>query len=309
MEQTSKLPRVAMGSCLIESLQSASPLKIQFKRGYEEKDCVKLVLAPDELRCAMEGGESICFKGTRGKSDAVICTGAKTFRLKKVETSNSVLVAPSLPAHDSGVYEVVAKSSHYYETTLSKPECEDLIEILKGSEYRGYEEEGDISFHSKSTLYTEKQLGDMILCSEDELRRMLKVVGAIDIDGYMRLCSHQALHDLNAVLINTIIEKDWDTRNISREKCVAEISNVDILVLDHALGRLGEKNPDGNTWTLFEKNLACAVAHLILKETREGAFACVSIINPILSYQLILFMSLTSRSRRIHVVVAFKNSG
>jgi hypothetical protein len=118
-------------------------------------------------------------------------------------------------------------------------------------------------------FYTEMELRDMILCSEEELRRMLKIVGAIDIDGYMRLCSQQALHDLNALLISTIIEKDWDIRYISKAECVAEIPNIDIFVLDHALGRLGRINSDGNTWTLFQTNLACAVAHLILKENRE----------------------------------------
>ena len=273
MDKAAKLPRFATSKTLLASLEDGGTLKIHFKREYEEKECVKLVVASEELRRAVEVGESVCFKGTIGKSDAVICTAMKTFSLKRVETTNTVLFVPSKPFHTNEEYEVAAKASHYYEMTQLNPTFDALIELLKESEYRGYEAETQFS-SSALLLYTEKDLENMILCSEDELRRMLKAVGAINIDGYVRLCSPQALHALNRELINTIIEKDWDVNVISRAVCIAEIPGIDIVLLDHALACLGKKNFDGQTWTLSHINLARAVAHLIFIRSEEGNVIC-----------------------------------
>ena len=254
---------------LIESLENARSLKIHFKTDFKEGECLKLVFASDELSRAAEEGDGICFKGTEGKLDAVICTSTKTFRLKKVETSNSVLVVPPTQIRFNGRYEVMAKASYYYETVSLKPIFDGLMAALKQSEYRGYDNERSIP-SGDLLLYTERELGEMILCSEEELCRMLKIIGAINIDGYVRLCSPKVLHDLNGTLINTIIEKDWDVNNISWSECVAEIPDVDLVILDYTLSRLGEKNIDGRTWALSHINLARAVAHLIFNETEKG---------------------------------------
>jgi hypothetical protein len=59
----------------------------------------------------------LTLKGSKDKSDAVLCTRDKTFTLKKVETSNSVFL---VPPSSSQSFWISAKSADYFEVYLYK---------------------------------------------------------------------------------------------------------------------------------------------------------------------------------------------
>ena len=242
-------------------------MKISFSTEYKGNDCYKLVAVDEELLKAVSDGESICLKGSAGKNDAILCSAKKTYHMKKVETSNTVLLADPNDA-------IVCRSTYSYELKRIDPKFDYLKEILLRSEYRGYEEELESPI-DKAVLYTRKDLDETILSSPEELSTMLKEMGAIEIDGYIRLCSFKAVISVHRAIIDTIIEKDWNINEIDRSKCLLEIPDIDIVLLDHALSRLGIKNENG-TWALRSNEVARVVAHTIFLDSSSVSIAASS---------------------------------
>lgn len=212
------------------ALTSASTASVMFSALYESEK-YKLVEAPNEVTDAVLKGELVCMKGTQGLADAVICTTNKTYSIKKVETSNAVFLVPSAT---SDRYDINSKASEYYEVKLIEPCFAALKRLLQKSEYKGLDEEKEYPPDQKD-LYTREALESLILCSKVELDSILKDLRTIEIEGFIRTISFKVIHNVHRAIIDTIIEHDWDFRNIDRNLCLQELPDVEILLIDHSL--------------------------------------------------------------------------
>ena len=156
-ESPRKKPKAAKTIPLYDTTEET---KVLFSRDFKGDDAYKLVAVNADLLAAIEKGEKVCLKGSEGKNDAVLCTEKKTYQMKKVETSNTVLLVP--PGNSE--HHIVSKSTYSYELTAMEPKLDELRQLLSVSEYKGYEEETE-SRVSKSDLYTRADLENLVLSS------------------------------------------------------------------------------------------------------------------------------------------------
>lgn len=121
-------------------------------------------------------------------------------------------------------------------------------------------------------MYTLVDLESRILTSREELRATLDSLGAIEIQGYVRLVSHQAIRSANAALLDAIIEKNWDISSVDKQICLREIPDIDSVLLDKCLRILGRRINDDETelWELSRDALMKAAAHIIFNESVQS---------------------------------------
>ena len=120
---------------------------------------------------------------------------------------------------------------------------------------------------NKADLYTRDDLNSCILMSQNELDSALSDIGAIEVKGYLRICSENVTHNLNKALINTIIENDWPLNNIKLNDCLNELPDVDETLLKRSLSYLGSQiDLDDPTWNLNPSLLSSAAAHILFRE-------------------------------------------
>lgn len=103
----------------------------------------RLLEATPDVLAALSRGETLCFKGGEDQ-EAVLVTGTQTRRLQKVETSNSVLLVPPLPAEGGdGKFAAVGLSTYTLLTELTAPRLERLTALIGACPYGGPSEESN----------------------------------------------------------------------------------------------------------------------------------------------------------------------
>ena len=96
---------------ILSNVYNLNESKILFSDDFQPEK-FKVIEAPNEVIESLNRGDSLYIKGTEGSVDAVLCSGNKTYSLKKAETSNSCYL---LPPSNSFKFEITSKSSEYYE--------------------------------------------------------------------------------------------------------------------------------------------------------------------------------------------------
>ena len=122
----------------------------------------------------------------RGNSDegAVLCTRSATFSVKEAETSNSLLVVPSLvlptALEKTGERSLVPSTVEgvfykYLEVLPTQPTTKRLHTLLREKSYKGGNNEEDHGL-------TLSELLDTVQASEEEI-----VQGEIDVEAMMQM--------------------------------------------------------------------------------------------------------------------------
>jgi hypothetical protein len=165
--------------------------------------------------------------------------------------------------------------------------------LLLNSEYKGCEEERD-SPPLASNMYTLEDLESRILTSREELSETLDLLGAIEIQGYVRLVSQRAIRIANAALLDAIIEKNWDISSVDKQICLQQIPDIDSVLLDKCLRILGRRTDDSETerWELSRNSLIKAAAHIIFNESNQSRVK----VSILLNAYIILFVTIMLHS-------------
>lgn len=164
--------------------------KLVYKEKFEKNSYSLLELASPALIEAFESGSSIVIKGLP-EDEAVLCTDSKTFVVRQVNTSNSiVLVNKSTQDQKSYVHDDV---SNTIELLPCIARLGRLDELLKETSYSGPENES--SLDSKK-FYTFSDLLSVVQASEKELLEGLSVRGAFEHEGYYRVLDRDFLFRL-----------------------------------------------------------------------------------------------------------------
>nr|SVE75885.1 EOG090X09TV [Daphnia hispanica] len=208
---------------------------------------VKLLEVSKDILEYIDSGECLFIKGS-DDAHVIICSNSKTFELKEAETSNSLLLMPSLTngklIEDTGSrtlkkQEVFGVYHTYYEMRLTKPKLQSLRIALAKYPYKG--KNSEVTKEAVGLSFTE--LKSMIQASEEETINQLQEMPAVKVKGKWRLFDVSFLFGWVSYLDSILREKklsleeitssdveDWmglyDTENVNA-KCISLFMDVD----------------------------------------------------------------------------------
>lgn len=246
----------------------AQTLHVRFDR--DVSSTAKLIeLSPDLLKL-IEKGESLCIKGSV-KEEAVLCTSNTTYTMKRVETSNTLLlVSPS----SSSQYKVQAACKDYYEIKPSKGRLTNLRAVFSALLSENLPENELLS-----------RLEREVFASRTEILSSLEKIGAVqEEDGHWTLIQPYQLQNTIKKLFDLMILNDqWKLSLLSEKEllvALSEDSTAILPLLRFVLSTLGneiEGNP--GSWELDKEKIAIAAVHLVF--THSNARGKVSNLTPV----------------------------
>jgi len=209
----------------------------------DQNNVIFLEMDAEEV-AKLSDGQAVTFRGLPDDS-AMLCTKERTFDIKEAETSNSLLVAPSLrlpEALDDGQERSVTsvKVNGVFRRYLELRPCKPRLARLRR----------ELDEHAKLTAradladdalgLTESRLLDAVQASEDELRGGLVSLQAclvgekwysLDVEYRMTLVSH---------ILKFAEENSWSLSDgaVDKEELVKELSDLEpaslmVHVFDH----------------------------------------------------------------------------
>ncbi|KIJ99391.1 hypothetical protein K443DRAFT_102282 [Laccaria amethystina LaAM-08-1] len=194
-----------------ESCLSFSPISS------EEAGFFKLLELTPELVTLIEEGTnkysyapSLIVKGQPGE-DAVICTVDKTYSMRTVDLSNSVLVITPPPDAfaskftDTGVV-IRDQLNEIIELAPIVPKLHKLSTLLRGREYDDEEHDEDASsVRFRAASFTYQDARELIQASDAELNRGLRERRILNINGNLRPISLTYLNQLLELVLNLLV--------------------------------------------------------------------------------------------------------
>ena len=202
--------------------------------------------------------------------DVVLCTGDKTFSIKKVETSNHLfLVPPSTSTEGEFVLESSIKD--YYEVKPAEGRTDKLAEILKNSLYEGKGASEEEMVDEKDLL-TRAQLEEQIQASAQELHDALEALGVVEVGGKMRLLDDNLMRSASRELLDTIMIQRWDMNKIEENECGKSMPDTDEIYCVFAIHRNAggwNGDSDGKVWSLDKDKVAKATIFYSEPEGRQ----------------------------------------
>ncbi|GAB0091098.1 Sister chromatid cohesion protein DCC1 [Sergentomyia squamirostris] len=261
---------------------------------------VKLLELNTHLLEHIQQGDTLYLKGGLTEN-VVLCSGSKTFDLKEAEVSNSLCLVPELKfaqetsrsplkvkspgnggnSADSSMEEdavdhlnrsdlglehrdVYKIFQEYYEVREIRPRFRKMHDLLQITRYSGAENEYCVD---RKLLFTRQQLLDTVQCSEEEFTVGLKVVRAIEINGYMRVLENEYEFRVMRLLLDLIEENSWSPDEVDCEVSVDSLKEIipeDILRALFSLYTLPSGRNPGK-YSYIEGEVCRIMARSILK--------------------------------------------
>nr|CAG4641869.1 EOG090X09TV [Eurycercus lamellatus] len=180
---------------------------------------VKLLEVSKETLQYLKNGESLYIKGN-DSAHAVICTNNATFELKEAETSNSMLLMPTLSQSEvveetenrilknqevHGVYHT------YYEMKPTKPKLQSLRNALAQYPYKGKNSE----MNKEPVGFSYSDLKLLIQASEEEIFNKLQELMSVKIRGKWRLLDVGFLFGWVSYLDTILREKNANLEDVT----------------------------------------------------------------------------------------------
>jgi len=185
---------------------------LYFNEEFGQDDIRLLELTPDLLQTLKEE-KTFVLRGDV-EEDTVLCTSSKSYTLRETTTSNSLLLLPGLHYDKSESEMSTASVSgikwEYYELKLCRAKLDKMRALLTRAAYRGAEEE-EVLEESRMSL---SDLLEEIQASEEEIRRGLDEMGAIELNGFWRLIEHDYQTTAMSRLLTLLEEKEWSWEKV-----------------------------------------------------------------------------------------------
>ncbi|KAF9008993.1 sister chromatid cohesion protein Dcc1 [Cyathus striatus] len=172
----------------------------------DETGSFKLLELPPELNSIVESAlnqsENYTFtvKGNSSE-DAVLCTKDKTYSMRSVGLSNSVLIITGSTVENK--IEIHDQVSEIIELMPAVPKLHKLRSLLRGMEY-GEDEETQQS-RTREKAFTLNDAKSVIQASDEELSNGLKQQRILVIDGELRPISSSYLSHILELILNLLI--------------------------------------------------------------------------------------------------------
>ncbi|THV08475.1 hypothetical protein K435DRAFT_959038 [Dendrothele bispora CBS 962.96] len=201
-----------------------------------EAGTFKLLELPPDICKLLEDQNNtpkLTIKGLPGE-DAVLCTNDKTYTLRSVVLSNSILVVTAPPdtsdALDFDANSVVIRDqiSEILEVTPTVPKLHKLASLLRGREY-GEDEEEIVDEDEDRQKFTYADAKIQVQASDAELDRGLKDRRILNINGELRPIALQYLSHIIELILNSLVSLSLPHENVPIEKlCSALYEQHDV---------------------------------------------------------------------------------
>lgn len=231
-----------------------------------------LLLELDEKLLPDVINQKVSLRG-QPNEDAVLCTNSKTYALKFVGTSNSVFLVP--PSHQFSVNEespdsdtntpvasVLKVAPGTMELVEVAPRIDKLKSLLSENPYK-FDEVNEIY---ESGLYQWDDLVDRVQASDEELRSALRVLQAVEINGYWRIVDQKYMDRILNMLINNSLLNDWSLNALNEDEVVESLVNDGFSrsISHHCLEVFGSKVNEESVWRLDERRVCVHFARGVL---------------------------------------------
>ncbi|XP_022147138.1 sister chromatid cohesion protein DCC1 [Momordica charantia] len=221
------------------------------------------------------------------EEDAVFCTKSKTYGIKYVGTSNSVLLIPpsgrleyyenDLDSHgkDSSrkVASVIKVAPGIMELVEIAPRIDKLKLLLSEKPYSLADEwESDEVDKYEKKLYNWDDLINKIQASDDEMKAGLQELSAVEIDGYWRVVDEKYMDSILQMLLHNAVLNDWslDALNENEVMKVMEVDGFPEKLVRHCLHVYGDKLDEDECksclWRLDQKRVCVHFAREVLRK-------------------------------------------
>ncbi|RDX75611.1 Sister chromatid cohesion protein DCC1 [Mucuna pruriens] len=274
------------GAEVLKHISPGSSISVTYHPLFGPNDDLLLLeldekLLPDVLH------ERVVLRG-KPDEDAVLCTQSKTYAMKFVGTSNSVLLVP--PANHSEFCEnpqkndsnndeekvvapVIKVVSGSMELIEAAPRLDKLKSLLAEKPYNFEEydmENLEENQECRIGLYNWNDLIDNIQASDEELMSGLQALSALEINGYWRLVDGSCMDMILGMLLKNSVLNDWSLNALNEDEVVSTLESDGFLgvLARHCLHVYGKKVNEGihsGVWKLDEKRVCIHFAREILK--------------------------------------------
>ncbi|KAL0141057.1 sister chromatid cohesion protein DCC1 [Mucor lusitanicus] len=198
--------------------------KLVYKDKFEKNAYALVELGTPELLEAFESGIDIVIKGL-ADDEAVLCTESKTYIVRQVNTSNSLLLTTKDPVSDQHIVHDDVSSTIELLPCIAR--LSRIDELLRESSYSGSQNEREII--NNKTLYTYYDLLSVVQASENELLDGLRARAAFQIDGYYRLFDPSYLYHLFDLFVTNASVHSYDFKQMTLAQaklCITEEMNA-----------------------------------------------------------------------------------
>ncbi|XP_058761743.1 uncharacterized protein LOC131635153 [Vicia villosa] len=276
------------GAETLKNMPPGSSISIAYHPNFGPHDDL-IVLELDEKLIPDVLNERMVLRG-QPDEDVVLCTQTKTYAMKFVGTSNSVLLVP--PENQSESYENQQKNdiNNTDEKAVARiikvvPGSLELIEVspkldklkllLSENTYKFDENDMEIledNQESRVGLYNWNDLIDNIQASDGELRFGLQALSAVEINGYWRLVDESYMDMILGVLLKNSVLNDWSLNALNEDEVVnmLESDGFPMVLARHCLHVYAKQVKENDcmescVWKLDEKRVCIHFAREILK--------------------------------------------
>ncbi|RXW24700.1 hypothetical protein EST38_g1139 [Candolleomyces aberdarensis] len=248
----------------------------------EEAASYKLVELPKELvsllETAVQNSEpfNLAIKGDPTE-DAVLCTNDKTYSIRAVNLSNTLLVVTPPPdtAHDFSDEVVVIRDqvNEILELTPTVPRIQKLVSLLRGREYDETNEDDDEAADPQETLrYTYRQAREEIQASDAELDECLRRKRILNIHNELRPIAPTYLNNVLQLTLNVLVSLSLSHSAASVDRLTGELQReheVPRVVSLQVLGWFGELSKAG-MWKMNVDEVLSELGLGILRDHKQN---------------------------------------
>ncbi|PNY14021.1 sister chromatid cohesion protein DCC1 [Trifolium pratense] len=280
--------KISGGAETLKHMAPGSSVSIAYHPNFGPHDDL-IILELDEKLVPDVLNERMVLRG-QPDEDAVLCTRSKTYAMKFVGTSNSVLLVP--PADKSESYEnlqtndsnnsdekvvanVIKVVPGNMELIEVSPRLDKLRLLLSENTYRFDENDMETledNQESRTGLYSWDDLIDNIQASDEELRFGLQALSAVEINGYWRLVDESYMDMILGMLLKNVVLNDWSLNALNEDEVVnmLESDGFPLVLARHCLHVYGKQVKENDCiesclWKLDEKRVCIHFAREILK--------------------------------------------
>ncbi len=249
-------------------------IKLKFGETFNTKDLRLMEVPPEVIAFVKENkGDLKLIGSTESNADVVLCTGDKTYSVKKVETSNAVFLVPPSTSQMND-FELIGNVQEYYESKPIEARTDKIADILKDSLYEGLEADAQAMDTDGAMLFSRYQLEEQVQASAAEFNAALDALGVVEVRGTMRLLCEHLRRATTRELLDTIMIQRWDVKNLDEGVCRQHMPDTDSIYLRHALSSLGKPCGDHEgsvdrmacgLWCLDAAKVAQATAHILFQ--------------------------------------------
>jgi len=273
--------RLAAAKFPLESvLQPAQLLRFDSSTLSTQSKLLLMELPDANILDYIENGDKLVIRGHPTDDTAVVCTDVKTYDLKEVKTSNTLILLEELETSPgelrgpAGEFSCVKKKAccvkdNYLELKQKIPDFSRMKEIISKTLYKGPIEEEEYSQVEKLTT---NDLCDIIPASFGEIKLALRDMGACEIEGHWRVLHFEYLTECISTLLYSIHFESWSCSKFDINELCSLINDeaelIPNVVIHHVVALYGDVTSPHESG--FVENKLCKFFAELLLQTQDS---------------------------------------